>query len=151
MSSPKTLFLTPLLSEVSVLEFSGVCVFRDCHSSHHSWIIGFPGVQLLILSNRAGMALLLPAKNRLCLLGINFPWKTTPIPIISPCHLGRPDFPSCPSSGYVEVTGPKSSKWSSTFCGRTRKDAFPLCWICKNGINRLPWRESLSERDANTQ
>ena len=81
-----------------------------------------------------------------------FSLKDHPIPVISPHSWGRPDFPSSwPSSGYVQITWPKSSKWSSILGGMTKKAVFSVCWIYQSGIKRLPWGQRLSERDANTQ
>ena len=51
-----------------------------------------------------------------------FSLKDHPAPVISPYSWGRPDFPSsCPSSGYVQITWPKSGKWSSILGARPRK------------------------------
>lgn len=67
-------------TKVSVLELSGVFIFREHHCSHHSWITGFLVFHPFSISTKAGkstsarMALLLSARNLLWLFQIDFLW-----------------------------------------------------------------------------
>ena len=70
-----------------------------------------------------------------------FSLKDHSAPVISSHSWGRPDFPSsCPSSGYVQITWPKSGKWSSILGAWPRK-------TLSAGLTKVELRSFHEDRD----